>query len=85
MQISKKIHRQQRLQTWAFVVLFLTAIGLLAWLSTRYHFQSDWTASGRFTLSDATAQLLKKLDGPVTITSFNRSGRYKMSKYCSAL
>jgi ABC-type uncharacterized transport system involved in gliding motility auxiliary subunit len=72
MQISKKIHRQQRLQTWTFVVLFLIAIGLLAWLSTRYHFQADMTASGRFTLSDATVKLLRKLDGPVTITSFSR-------------
>lgn len=72
MQTSKKIHRQYRLQTWTFVVLFLVAIGLLAWLSTRYHFQSDWTASGRFTLSDATVEVLKKLDGPVTLTSFSR-------------
>jgi len=84
MQTSKKLHRQHRLQTWTFVVLFLAAIGLLAWLSTRYHFQSDWTASGRFTLSDATVEVLKKLDGPVTLTSFSRkddlSGLRKRTK-----
>lgn len=73
MQVSKKTHRQQRLQTWTFVVLFLIAIGLLAWLCTRYHFQSDWTASGRHTLSEATVMLLEKMEGPVKLTSFSRA------------
>ena len=72
MEVSKKSRRQLRLQSWTFVVLFLTVIGLLAWLSTRYNYQSDWTASGRHTLSEASTTLLEKLDGPVTITSFSR-------------
>ncbi len=72
MEVSKKSLRQVRLQSWAFVVLFLTVIGLLAWLSTRYNYQADWTASGRHTLSEASATLLEKLDGPVIITSFSR-------------
>lgn len=73
MQLNKKIHRQQRLQTWSFVVLFLAVIGLLAYLSTRYHVQADWTASGRHTLSQASVELLQKLDAPVTLTSFSRA------------
>ncbi|MCW9088336.1 MAG: GldG family protein [Gammaproteobacteria bacterium] len=72
MQVSKKSHRQQRLQTWGFVILFLAVIGLLAFLSTRYHIQSDWTASGRHSLSAATTELLQKLEGPITLTSFSR-------------
>ncbi len=72
MQISKQIHRKLRLESWTFTVLFLTMIGLLAWLSTRYHFQADLTASGRHTLSEASVALLKELDGPVTFTSFSR-------------
>lgn len=72
MEVSKKSLRQIRLQTWTFVVLFLTVIGLLAWLSTRYNYQADWTASGRHTLSEASATLLEKLEGPVNITSFSR-------------
>jgi len=72
MQISKQIHRKLRLESWTFVVLFLTVIGLLAWLSTRYHFQSDWTASGRHTLTEASVAVLEKLDKPVTLTSFSR-------------
>ncbi len=73
MQISKQIHRKLRLESWTFVVLFLTVIGLVAWLSTRYHFQSDWTASGRHTLSEASVAVLKELNGPVTLTSFTRN------------
>ncbi|MFO7593181.1 MAG: GldG family protein [Pseudomonadota bacterium] len=73
MQVNKKLHRQQRLQTWTFVLLFLIAIGLLAWLSTRYHFQSDWTAGNRHTLSEATITLLEKMEGPVKLTSFSRA------------
>jgi ABC-type uncharacterized transport system involved in gliding motility auxiliary subunit len=73
MQISKQTHRKLRLESWTFVVLFLTVIGLIAWLSTRYHFQADWTASGRHTLSDASVAVLKQLDGPVTLTSFSRA------------
>jgi ABC-type uncharacterized transport system involved in gliding motility auxiliary subunit len=72
MQANKKTHRRQRLQTWSFVLLFLAVIGLLAFLSTRYHFQADWTASGRHTLSPASVELLQQLDGPVTLTSFSR-------------
>lgn len=73
MQISKQSHRKLRFENWTFVVLFLTVIGLLAWLSTRYHFQADWTASGRHTLSEASVAVLTQLDGPVTLTSFSRT------------
>jgi len=72
MEASNKNRRQLRLQSWTFVVLFLTVIGLLAWLSTRYNYQADWTASGRHTLSEASTTLLQKLDGPITLTSFTR-------------
>ncbi len=72
MQISKQIHRKLRIESATFVILFLIVIGMLAWLSTRYHFQSDWTASGRHTLSEASLTVLQTLDGPVTLTSFSR-------------
>ncbi len=72
MEVSKQSRRQLRLQTWTFVALFLTVVGLLGWLSTRYNIEADWTASGRHTLSEASSNLLKQLDGPVTLTSFSR-------------
>jgi ABC-type uncharacterized transport system involved in gliding motility auxiliary subunit len=72
MEVSTKSRRQLRLQGWAFTLLFLTVIGLLGWLSTRYNHESDWTASGRHTLSAASTSLMQQLDGPVTLTSFTR-------------
>ncbi len=84
MEVSTKSRRQLRLQSWAFVVLFLTVVGLLGWLSTRYNHEADWTASGRHTLSEASTALMQQLDGPVTITSFSReddlSGLRKRTK-----
>ncbi|WP_303909385.1 GldG family protein [Thiohalomonas denitrificans] len=72
MDIDRNSQRRLRVQNWIFVVLFLVAIGLVGWLSTRYHLQADWTASGRHTLSEASRQLLERLEGPVTITAFAR-------------
>ncbi len=73
MEASAKSRRLLRLQGATFAVLFLVAIGLLAWLSTRYHFESDWTANGRHTLSSESAALLKELKGPIAITAFARN------------
>jgi ABC-type uncharacterized transport system involved in gliding motility auxiliary subunit len=72
MEASSRSRRNLRLQTVTFTVLFLLVVGLLAWLTTRYNYQADWTASSRHTLSAATTELLEKLDGPVTVTSFSR-------------
>ena len=84
MEVSTKSTRQLRLQNWAFTLLFLAVIGLLGWLSTRYNHESDWTASGRHTLSEASTALMQQLDGPVTLTSFTReddlSGLRKRTK-----
>lgn len=72
MQVSKKTHAQVRIQNIIFVVLLLTVIALLGWLSTRYHFQSDWTATSRNTLSEASIALAKEMEGPVEILAFAR-------------
>lgn len=72
MEANKKTRRLLRLQGASFAVLFLAAIGLIAWLSTRYHFQSDWTATGRHTLAPASVALLGELQGPIHITAFAR-------------
>ena len=72
MRVTRKSRLRLRLENISFVVLFLTAAGLLAWLSTRYHLQADWTAGGRNTLSVASQELLKRLDGPVELTSYER-------------
>ncbi len=72
MEVNRKTRMQFRIQNLVFLVLFLTVIGLLAWLSQRYNFESDWTASGRNTLSQASITLLQRIPAPVTITAFAR-------------
>lgn len=55
-----------------FLVLFLGAVGIAAYLSTRYHGQLDWTAGARNTLSPASQALLARLEGPITATAYAR-------------
>jgi len=71
-EINRQTQRNLSLQSWLFVVLLLVIVGLIAWLGTRYHFEMDWTASGRHTLSDSTIELLQTLDEPVAISAFTR-------------
>jgi len=70
MQVTSQTHLRLRLQNIAFVVLFLTIVGLFASLSIRYSFRVDWTATGRHTLSPASVTLLARLSGTVKITAF---------------
>lgn len=72
MELNRKTRLQFRLQHLAFLVLFLTAIGLLAWLTQRYGFEADWTATGRNTLSEASIRLLQRMDEPIRIVAFAR-------------
>jgi ABC-type uncharacterized transport system involved in gliding motility auxiliary subunit len=72
MDVTRKTTLGIRLQRYSFTVLFLAAIGLLAWLSTQYVRQADWTAGGRNSLSEDSARLLDTLTEPVVITSYAR-------------
>lgn len=73
MDLNPHTRWQLRLQGWAFTLLLLLIIGLLGWLSTQHHFQKDWTAAGRHTLSEASVQVLQALDGPLQIHAFSRA------------
>lgn len=70
MHVTPKSRLSIRLQNILFVLVFLVLIGMLAWLSTRYVYQADWTAGARNTLSPASQTLLKRLSGPLTITAY---------------
>lgn len=72
MKVTTRSRRLLRWQNLAFVVLLLLVTGLLGWLSTRYVYQADWTASGRNTLSPASVELLGRLPGAVAITAYVR-------------
>ena len=74
MEITNKTRRELRIQGWIFIILFLIVMGLLAWLSTRYNKELDWTATGRYTLSASSLKVLEKLEAPVNITSYASGG-----------
>jgi len=73
MKVSRRSRILLRLQGLTFSLLFGASIGLLAWLSTQYVYQADWTAGARNTVSEDTRKLLAELDQPVTITAFVRN------------
>jgi ABC-type uncharacterized transport system involved in gliding motility auxiliary subunit len=61
-----------RIQNLIFIALFLTAIGLLGWLSERHSMDYDLTWGKRNSLTEASVNALQALDKPITITAFVR-------------
>ena len=72
MKTNHKIRTQLRFQNILFLLLLLTIVGLLGWLSQRYSYEADWTANRRNTLSEASIKLLQRMPGPIQITAFAR-------------
>lgn len=70
MRVTRHSRRQLQLQNLVFVTGLLVMAGLLAWLSTRYSLEADWTRDGRNTLSVDSRQLLDEMRDPVHITAF---------------
>lgn len=75
MQVTAKSRRAARVQNYLFVILLLIVVGLLAWLSTRFNYQADWTAGGRRSLAEASVEVLAKVSGPIKFTAFARDER----------
>jgi len=70
MLVDRKTALHLRAQAIIFHALFLGLVVVLAYLSTQYSADLDWTAAKRNSLSEASAALLTKLPGPVTVTAF---------------
>ena len=52
------------------VILIFVILILVGFLSTRFSFRLDFTGDKRYTLSQATKDILESLDDPVTITAY---------------
>lgn len=72
MEITDKTRLKLRIQGLIFLVLFLSIVGMLAWLSKQYSVEADWTATGRNTLSEASIKLAQRLPEKITFTAFAR-------------
>ncbi len=70
MLVNKQSRLQITIQNIIFYIFFLAIIGLLAWLSLRYSYQADWSASNRNSLSNASTSLLNVIEGPVQIAAY---------------
>jgi ABC-type uncharacterized transport system involved in gliding motility auxiliary subunit len=75
MQVTPRSRHLVSLNNGLFVILLLAVVGLLAWLSTRYNYQADWTANARHSLSESSVKLLEQAKGPLIITAFARDTR----------
>ena len=92
MQITRKSRRQLHIQNLIFLVVLLAVMGMIAWLSTKYSHQADWTANQSNSLSDDSIKLLQNIPGALHITAFSREapimrkrirdliGRYQRNK-----
>ena len=67
MKLTRHVHQQIRLKNWLSTLVLLSALGGVAWLSTRYSYQVDWTQTGSNTLSPATQNLLQQMPGKISI------------------
>jgi ABC-type uncharacterized transport system involved in gliding motility auxiliary subunit len=70
MKINRKLRIQLFMQNSIFVVLFLSLIGLVGYLSFEFHVSRDITQSARNTLTEGSVNVLKQMQGPVNITVF---------------
>ncbi len=70
MQINKKTRFQLQLQKYIFIVLLLSIVAMLGWLSTQHSTQFDWTTNARNSLSQSSVALLKTLPDPVVVNVY---------------
>lgn len=61
---------RERFGHWLFAILLIAAAVMLAFLSTRFAAQHDFSYAQRASLSAQTLSLLHQLDAPVAITSY---------------
>ncbi|HKK15062.1 MAG TPA: GldG family protein [Gammaproteobacteria bacterium] len=72
MKLSFNSRTPSRINSLFTLLLILLLAVLLGWLSSRYPMQFDWTRSGRHSLSEASMQVLAKMQDPVDITAYVR-------------
>ncbi|MDO9169376.1 MAG: GldG family protein [Methylobacter sp.] len=70
MKISPHKHQQIRLKNGLIILILLCLLGTLAWISTRYSFETDITGNAGNTLSQASQKLLESMPDEIVITAF---------------
>ncbi|MDO9312535.1 MAG: GldG family protein [Nitrosomonas sp.] len=68
--LNKKLRWHYLIQNGVFVILLLLLVMLLGYLATQTRLQWDVSQNGRNSLSEASVEILKKLQGPVQVTAY---------------
>jgi ABC-type uncharacterized transport system involved in gliding motility auxiliary subunit len=69
-EITRRQRWQMTVHHGVFVVLLVLLVALLAYFAREYRIEHDLTRSHRNTLSEATLEVLKRLEGPVSVTAY---------------
>ena len=72
--VDKTVRRNIRLQSTLFIVLFLSMMALLAWLSQLYSVSIDLSKNERNSLAPESIRLVKSIQTPLTVTLFATPG-----------
>ena len=70
MKVNPKLRLRILIQNSFFVVLFIALIFLLGFLANQYKFPKDITQANRNTLTTGSINVLKQMQGPITLTVF---------------
>ncbi len=70
MKINRKFRLQLLAQNWMFVLVFLTMIFMLGYLSNQYRWAKDITQANRNILTQGSVNVLKQMDGDINITVY---------------
>ena len=70
MRVTPKSRLQAKLQHLGFVAMMLVVCGLIAFLSYRYNFFSDWTFNNKNSHSQTSIDLLEALEQPPVFTIY---------------
>lgn len=75
MKLSPHLHQQIRIKNTLTTFGLVCLVSAFAWLSTRYYWQADISANANNTLSFASQQLLKSLEGKIEVKAYIKTGQ----------
>ncbi|MCB7128842.1 MAG: GldG family protein [Candidatus Brocadiales bacterium] len=67
------------------ILVAITIFGIVSYINARHYMRFDFTAGGRFSISNKTENIIKGLDKPVTITVLFSSGEMFLDRILDIL